>query len=102
MTATDETLAEKIDRLTAVVHQLERVVRGRLAPPTEVLDYDGIAARGWPRRTVERAAAAGVFSDRRSGKRQGSKRLFLLDELEAFFVDGESGVRRLREAMGRD
>jgi hypothetical protein len=100
MTSTDD-LAAKVDALTATVDRLTRVIQSRLAPPARQLTYAQAERLGFSRRALERAVSRGVFTDDRPDK-SGSRRVRLYeDELGVYRSDGESGVRRLREELGR-
>lgn len=88
-------LADKIDRL-------ERVVSGRLLPPVRQVTLAEAVKLGFPRRTLERAVAQGVFTDYRARRRRGAPIRLYQDELEAYRTDGEAGVCRLRHQLGRD
>lgn len=98
-------LAAKVDALAelmdARLHRLEAYIRSRLAPPARQLTLAQAAKLGFPKRTLQRLIAAGVFTDDRGGKRAGSACKLYEDELKEWRANGEAGVRRLRDELGR-
>lgn len=99
----DPALLERIASLESAVHRLTAVVQSRLAPPVEVVPLgEAVRRAGVGERTLRYLIAAGVLTDSRSGKRQGSKILLLADELDVLRAEGPDAVVRFRERMGRE
>lgn len=101
-----DSLAARFARLEEAVeiglHRLETLIRAKLAPPVRQLRLAEAAKLGFARRTLQRMVARRVFTDDRAGKRKGSPVKLYEDELKVFRTDGEKGVLRLREELGRD
>jgi hypothetical protein len=98
------TILAKLDAVLAEQHELRRLVH-RMTVVVDVLQMPEAAQRlGVSPRTVERLAARCVFTDARSPERRLARvaRLFFADELDVYRIEGERGVKRLREALGRN
>jgi len=106
-TATIPTLAavvSKLDTILAELHEVRRA-QSQFIVPVDVLTAAEAARRiGVSERTLRRRyVATGVLSDAREPGRRGtnSPRQFYADEIEVLKAEGEGGVRRLREQLGR-
>ena len=94
--------ADRLERLELAVHRLEVLIRSKLSPPVEQMTLAHAARLGFPRRTLSRLVAAGVFTDDRAMRRSGAPVRLYADELRVYRTDGEEGVMRLRRELGRD
>lgn len=95
--------AADVAEIKAQLHDLRAMV-ARLCVPVDVLHTADVARRlGRSEKTVKRLFARGVFTDARPpGKRvAGSDRLTYADEVAAYLAEGEAGVRRVRQELGR-
>jgi hypothetical protein len=102
VTAAPMTAADAAE-IKAQLHDLRAMV-ARLCVPVDVLHTAEVARRlGRSVPTVNRLFARGVFSDARppGTRRPGSDRLTFGDEVAVYLAEGEAGVRRLRESLGR-
>lgn len=94
----------KLDAVLQEQHELRRMVN-RLTLPVEVVNIAEAARRiARSTRTVKSLVARGIFSDGRAPETRvrGADLVFFADEIEVYRIEGERGVKRLREQLGRN
>lgn len=95
--------AEQLNAVLAELHAIKRIVH-RLAVPVDVLNSAAAAERlSRSVKTIKRLHARGIFTDGRApgNRKPGADLVFLADEIEVYRAEGEAGVRRLRDELGR-
>lgn len=94
----------KLDAVLAEQHELRRLVH-RMTVPVDVLSTGEAAKRlGCAGSTMERLAARSIFTDARAPERRvtGCPRIYYADEIDAYRAEGERGVNRIRDELGRN
>lgn len=99
----DSSTDAKLDAVLSELHELRRLVH-RIAVPLETVNL-AEAARRLCRstKTVKRLHARRLFSDGRPPELRvaGADLVFFADEIDAYRLEGEMGVKRVREELGR-
>lgn len=93
----------KLDVILAELHEFRRIIN-RLVLPAEVINVAEAARRlARSAKTLRLLHARRVFTDGRAPecRRAGSPLVFYADEIETYREEGERGVKRLREKLGR-
>lgn len=97
------TVMAKLDAILAEQHELRRLVH-KMTIVTETINL-AEAARRLSRSevTIRRLVARAIFSDGRApeNRKPGADLVFYADEIEIYRSEGEKGVKRLREHLGR-
>lgn len=94
----------KLDAVLAEQHELRRLVH-RMTVPVEVVSLAEAARRlSCSTKSVKRLHAGRLFTDGRPPEKRvaGADLVFYADEIDAYRADGERGVKRLREQLGRN
>lgn len=103
-TATDPSTNAKLDAVLSELHELRRLVH-RIAVPLETVTLTEAARRLCrSTKTVKRLHARRLFSDGRPPELRvaGADLVFFADEIDAYRLEGEMGVKRVRESLGRN